>query len=40
VPQQFLANAVTNPDQLLQRVAFALSQIFVTSYTTIIWNGR
>jgi uncharacterized protein (DUF1800 family) len=39
VPSQFLANAVTNPDQLRQKVAFALSQIFVTSYTTIIWNG-
>ncbi len=35
----FLANAVTNPDQLRQRVAFALSQIFVTSITKIIWNG-
>ena len=36
---QFLANAVSNPDQLRQRVAFALSQIFVTSINTIIWNG-
>ena len=36
---QFLANAVTNPDQLRQRVAFALSQIFVTSINTIIWNN-
>jgi uncharacterized protein (DUF1800 family) len=36
---QFLANAVTNPDQLRQRVAFALSQIFVTSINTVIWNG-
>ena len=36
---QFLANAVTNPDQLRQKVAFALSQIFVTSINTIIWNG-
>lgn len=35
---QFLANAVNNPDQLRQRVAFALSQIFVTSINTIIWN--
>jgi uncharacterized protein (DUF1800 family) len=34
----FLANAVTNPDQLRQRVAFALSQIFVTSMTKLIWN--
>jgi len=36
---QFLANAVTNPDQLRQKVAFALSQVFVTSINTIIWNG-
>jgi len=36
--QQFLVNAVENPDQLRQRVAFALSQIFVTSINTIIWN--
>jgi hypothetical protein len=39
LPQQFLVNAVTNPDQLRQKVAFALSQIFVTSINTIIWNG-
>ena len=39
MPTTFLANAVTNPDQLRQRVAFALSQIFVTSITKIIWNG-
>ena len=39
VATQFLANAVTNPDQLRQKVAFALSQIFVTSYTTDIWNS-
>jgi len=38
MPQQFLVNAVGNPDQLRQRVAFALSQIFVTSINTIIWN--
>jgi hypothetical protein len=38
LPSQFLANAVTNPDQLRQKVAFALSQIFVTSINTIIWN--
>ena len=37
--QAFLANAVTNPDQLRQKVAFALSQIFVISYQTVIWNG-
>ncbi len=36
--QQFLVNAVMNPDQLRQKVAFALSQIFVTSINTIIWN--
>jgi uncharacterized protein (DUF1800 family) len=36
---QFLANAVSNPDQLRQKVAFALSQIFVTSINTVIWNG-
>jgi len=40
MPQQFLANAVTNPDQLRQRVAFALSQIFVTSLEKLIWNGN
>jgi uncharacterized protein (DUF1800 family) len=33
-----LTNAVTNPDQLRQRVAFALSQIFVTSLNKLIWN--
>jgi hypothetical protein len=38
LPAQFIANAVTNPDQLRQKVAFALSQIFVTSINTIIWN--
>jgi uncharacterized protein (DUF1800 family) len=31
MPEQFLTNAVNDPDQLRQRVAFALSQIFVTS---------
>jgi uncharacterized protein (DUF1800 family) len=39
VPTQFLANAVMNADQLRQKVAFALSQIFVTSFNTIIWNS-
>ncbi len=39
MPQWFLANAVTNADQLRQRVSFALSQIFVVSITKIIWNG-
>jgi len=38
MPTYFLANAVTNADQLRQRVAFALSQIFVTSITKLIWN--
>jgi len=38
MPQQFLTNAVMNPDQLRQRVAFALSQIFVTSLQKLIWN--
>ena len=40
MPRQFLANAVTNPDQLRQRVAFALSQVFVTSLEKLIWNGN
>jgi uncharacterized protein (DUF1800 family) len=31
MPKQFMTNAVEQPDQLRQRVAFALSQIFVTS---------
>jgi hypothetical protein len=34
----FLTNAVTNPDQLRQKVAFAMSQIFVTSLNKLIWN--
>ncbi len=38
LPALFLANAVTNADQLRQRVAFALSQIFVTSIQKLIWN--
>ncbi|HEY4087723.1 MAG TPA: DUF1800 domain-containing protein [Bryobacteraceae bacterium] len=38
LPNTFLANAVTNADQLRQRVAFALSQIFVVSITKLIWN--
>jgi len=37
--QAFTANAVTNADQLRQKVAFALSQIFVTSFQTVIWDG-
>lgn len=35
----FLTNAVMNPDQLRQKVAFALSQIMVTSLNKLIWNG-
>ncbi len=38
MPAHLLTNAVTNPDQLRQRVAFALSQIFVTSLQKLIWN--
>jgi uncharacterized protein (DUF1800 family) len=38
MPSHFLTNAVSNPDQLRQRVAFALSQIFVTSIQKLIWN--
>ncbi len=40
MPAHFLTNAVTNPDQLRQRVAFALSQIFVTSIQKLIWNDN
>src|SRR5208283_3741183 len=40
LPGLFLTNAVTNPDQLRQRVAFALSQIFVTSLQKLIWNDN
>ena len=40
MPAHFLTNAVNNPDQLRQRVAFALSQIFVTSIQKLIWNGN
>jgi uncharacterized protein (DUF1800 family) len=40
MPSHFLTNAVSNPDQLRQRVAFALSQIFVTSIQKLIWNGN
>lgn len=36
----FLANAVTSPDQLRQRIAFALSQVFVTSINKIIWSSN
>lgn len=37
--QIFFTNAMTNPDQLRQRVAFALSQIFVTSNVTVPPQG-
>jgi uncharacterized protein (DUF1800 family) len=40
MPAHFLTNAVTNPDQLRQRVAFALSQIYVTSINKLIWNDN
>jgi hypothetical protein len=40
MPAHFLTNAVSNPDQLRQRLAFALSQIFVTSLQKIIWNSN
>jgi len=36
---RFLSNAVNQPDQLRQRVAFALSQIFTISINKVIWNG-
>ncbi len=39
LPAAFLTNAVTDPDQLRQRVALALSEIFVVSITKLIWNG-
>jgi uncharacterized protein (DUF1800 family) len=37
--QIFFTNAMSNPDQLRQRVAFALSQIFVTSNVTVPPQG-
>lgn len=40
MPALFLTNAVMNSDQLRQRVAFALSQIFVTSIAKLIWNDN
>jgi uncharacterized protein (DUF1800 family) len=40
MPQHFLTMAVSNPDQLRQRVAFAFSQIFVTSIDKLIWNDN
>ncbi len=38
MPQRYLTNAVMNGDQLRQKVAFALSQILVTSIVKVIWN--
>ena len=40
LPNAFLTNAVMNPDQLRQRVAFAYSQLFVTSISKLIFNDR
>lgn len=40
MPARFLTMAVSNPDQLRQRVAFALSQLFVTSTVKLIWNDN
>jgi hypothetical protein len=40
MPALFVTNAVMNPDQLRQRVAFALSQIFVTSIQKLIWDSN
>ena len=40
MPARFLTMAVSNPDQLRQRVAFALSQLFVTSTIKLIWNDN
>jgi uncharacterized protein (DUF1800 family) len=37
--QRFLTNALNNPDQLRQRVAFALSEIWVTSGNTVPPQG-
>jgi uncharacterized protein (DUF1800 family) len=37
--QRFLTNALNNPDQLRQRVAFALSEIWVTSGNTVPAQG-
>ena len=37
--ERFLTDAVMQPDQLRQKVAFALSQILVTSISKSIWNS-
>ncbi len=39
MPPRFVSNAVMQPDQLRQRVAFAYSQIFVSSLNTNIWSS-
>ncbi len=39
MPPRFVTNAVMQPDQLRQRVAFAYSQIFVSSLNTNIWTS-
>ena len=36
MPEHFMTDAVTKPDQLRQRVAFALSEIFVTSLVQLV----
>ncbi len=40
MPAHFLTNAVNNQDQLRQRVAFALNELFVTSISKLIWNDN
>lgn len=40
MPEHFMTDAVTMPDQLRQRVGFALSQIFVTSLNQIMYNAN
>ena len=40
MPTRFLANAVTNPDQLRQRVAFALQPDYVIAINKLIWNNN
>jgi len=40
MPEHFLTDAVIKPDQLRQRVAFALSQIFVTSLNRLVFNDN
>jgi hypothetical protein len=40
MPSRFLTNAVMNQDQLRQRIAWAYSQIFVTSLNKLIFNSN